>query len=206
MFRLLLTFLFIALVSCSSSQQSSTYIAIIKGESLNHRIDSSEPAPYEGRVAFECLELETKPIVKFYSRNRALEMFKAGQLDVVVSGQASIFPDELTEYRRIKDSSKAVILYKESFDQLGKVSDIPEGVKVGVMENSAFASYFVKRAGDLEVKVYRMIETAVQALKSDKIDCLVIDQLAVEHISTLLPNMKTRTLDLPTKAVVWLYR
>ena len=206
MYRLPLVLLFITLLSCVNEQRTSTNIAIIKGESLNYRTESKEPAPYESRVALECLELETKPVMKFYSRNRALELFKAGQLDIVVSGQASVFPDEFSKNRRIKAGTKSVILYKEHSRELAELSDIPNGVKVGVLENSSFALEFVKRAGEIELKVYRLVENAVQALKNDKVDCIVIDQVAVEHISPLLPGIKTRILDLPSKAVVWLYR
>lgn len=206
MIRLLLILLFVTLSSCVNEHKSSTYIAIIRGESLNYRIDTKEPAPYESRIAFECLELETKPVVKFYSRNRALELFKSGQLDVVVSGQAAEFPDEFSKNRRIKAGTRSVILYKEHSRELGELSDLPNGVKVGVLENSVFASDFVKRAGEIELKVYRSVETAVESLKTDKIECLVIDQIAVEHISPLLPGIRTRVLDLPSKALVWLYR
>ena len=206
MIRLLLIFIIFALASCSSSPKSSTYIAVIKGEPLNYRVDMGEPAPYESKVAFECLELETKPVVKFYSRERALELFKKGSLDIVVSGQVAVFPEEFESYRRIKQGSKAVILFKDKFRELGELSDIPNGTKVGVLENSVFASDFVKRAGDLQVKVYRSIETAVQSLEKDQIECLVIDQIAVEHISPLLPGIKNRVLDLQSKALVWLYR
>ena len=206
MLRFFLISLFLLQFSCVTKHLSSTHIAIIRGESLNFRTESDEPAPYESKVAFECLEMETKPVIKFYSRNRSLELFKAGQVDVVVSGQASIFPKELLSYRRVKAGTKAIILYKKTFDKLGEVSEIPNRSKVGVLENSAFATSFVIRAGDIELKVYREISEAIASLKQDKIDCLVIDQIASEHIAPLVPGAKTRILDLAPNAVSWLYR
>lgn len=200
-----LTSLFIAL-SCTNKNMKTTNIAIIRGESLNYRVEEDEPAPYESKVALECLELQTRPQIKFYSRNRALELFQSGQVDIVVSGQASSFPKNLIPYTRIKEGTKAAILYKDKASPLANVFSIPNGTSTGVLENSSFVSSFIMRTGDIKLTVFRNISEAVEALKKDKIDCLVIDQIAIKHISHLVPEVNSRVLDLPSSPVIWLYR
>ena len=200
---LTITFLFSA---CNTQHYKPAYIAMIKGEALNTRLDLDEPSPFEKKIALQCLQRELKPVVNYYSRTRALELFKNGQADIVVSGQASSFSEDFKSSFRIMDSTKALLVYKSSSPVLGKVSELPQGTKVGFVRASAHMKDFVKCAGELQLTIFNSSKKAAAALIEGRIDCLVIDEIAYRHYSPLLPDCKHRSLDLSSEPLIWLYR
>ncbi len=202
-FILTITFLFFA---CNTENYKPVRIAMIKGEALNTRLDLDSPSHYEKKVAVQCLERELKPVLKYYSRSKALELFKNGQIDIVVSGQASDFSEELKPYLRTIDGTKAVLFYNSSKSVLDSVKSMPKGTKVGFLRDSAHAKEFVKRAGELQLTFFNSSVKAAEALNEQRIDCLVVDQIAESHFKYFLKNAEVRSLDLPSEALIWIYR
>ena len=202
-FALTITFLFLA---CNTHNYESIRIAMIKGEAMNTRLDLDSPSPYEKKIALQCLERELKPVVNYYSRTRAEELFKNGQVDIVVSGQASDFSEDLKANFRTVDGTKALLFYNSSKSALGTVEKLPKGTKVGFIRASAHAQEFVKRAGELQLTFYNSSKQAAEALNDKRIDCLIIDEIARENLKPLLKSSQSRSLDLGSEPIIWLYR
>lgn len=203
--KILLCGLLIFLSACSSTPKKSIRVALIKGEPMNTRFDIDTPAPFEAEVAFKSLQNEEKPIIKRFSRNRALELLKMGLMDIVVSGQASGFDDSFRKNKRLVHTTRAVLFYQKD-SKLSQMDDIPDGTKVGILKNSAFSDEFISRAGELELKYFNNTANAVKGLNNGDVDCLVIDSIAKDHIQKFSKELKSRPLKLPGKAVYWLYR
>lgn len=203
--KILLCGLLILLGACSSTPKKSVRIALIKGEPMNARFDLDTPSPYEADIAFKSLQKEEKPVIKRFSRNRALELLKLGLMDIVISGQASGFDESFKKNKRLVDTTRAVLFYQKD-SKFADMDDIPDGTKVGILKDSAFSDEFVSRAGELELVYFDGTENAAQELNSGKIDCLVIDSIAKDHFQKFVKDAQSRPLKLPGKAVYWLYR
>ena len=196
----------ILFTACNTQEYKPVKIAMISGETLNTRLDLSDPSPYEKKVAYQSLEKELKPLVNYYSRTRAEELFKSGEVDIVVSGQASVFSPDLKDHFRIVGDSKAVLFYNSANHELCSMPELPKGTKLGFIRSSAHAKEFIKRAGELQLTFFNSSRKAAEALNRQAIDCLIIDEIAVSHFEGLLMNFKMRPLDLPKEPVIWLYR
>ena len=207
MFRYFLILVFIILSSSchTTTYKYSTQIALIKGETMNYRSSDSSPAPYEAKIAIHCIEDEHQPIIKRYSRSRALELFKKGEVEIVVSGHASIFPEEFKDHKRVMDGTRALIIYDPRRHNLDLVDDLTN-LKIGLLKDSAFNKFFVKKAGDLQLEIFDGLDTAIAAFKDKKIDGFIIDQIADRHVYEMLPEISARQIGIPAQPVYWLYR
>jgi len=179
---------------------------MIKGEPMNTRIDLESPSSFEKKIALQCLQRELKPMVNYYSRTRALELFQNGQVDIVVSGQASDFPGSLKANFRTMDGSKAILLFKSSKSNFKTIEGLPKGTKVGFIKSSAHAKEFIKKAGELQLTFFNSSKKAAEALNEGSVDCLVVDKIAQDIFQELLKSSQSRALDLPSEPIIWLYR
>ena len=149
---LLFVFAFLSITSCISPK-AQINVALIAGEPLNVRCDENEPAENEIWITSRLLAENKRAHIFFVSRKRALELFTEGQVDYVMSGHASIWPEKFNAYLKEMKSAKGVLLFKDNtaVDIESKEDLFSSKLKVGLIRDSVYEKEVVQNVSSISL-------------------------------------------------------